>query len=104
LGGGDGVAPVVIGARCGSDALICRPSRAFGAGFGIGTVCAAEDLATDSVATQIMDAVTSNAKPLRTPIANCFAIRWFGSLFNASSCPAFGHFIVVSPKGDMVSP
>ena len=32
-GGAAEVAPVVVGPFCGSDALICRPPRAFGAGF-----------------------------------------------------------------------
>jgi hypothetical protein len=67
-------------------------------------VSAAEDVTPDSVATAIIDAAISNAKPLRMPIANCSVIRKCGSLFNASSCPAFGHFIVVSAKGDMVFP
>jgi hypothetical protein len=46
-----------------------------------------------------MDAAISNANPVRMPIANRSAIRKFGFLFNASSCPAFGHFIVVSAIG-----
>src|SRR5882724_789078 len=44
--GGVCVAPVVIGPFCESCALICTPpSRAFGAGFGIGTVCEKPDVA-----------------------------------------------------------
>jgi hypothetical protein len=74
--------------------------RAFGAGFGTGTVSAEH-----GVATLAMDAVINNAKPLRMPrIANCSAIRNFGFLFKASSCLAPGHFIVLSAKGDMVFP
>src|SRR5260370_18399237 len=45
------VAPVVIGAFCGSDALICTLLRPFGPGFGIRTVCAAERLTTPSAPT-----------------------------------------------------
>jgi hypothetical protein len=32
------------------------------------------------------------------------AIRYFGFLFNASSCLGRGHFIVLSAKGDIVFP
>ncbi len=104
-GGVAEVAPVVIGAFCGSDALIWRPPRAFGAGFGIGTVCAEAELTTDRVVTPTMDAAISNANPVRMPLsANCLAIPSFRFLFNASSCQAFGHFIVVSAKGDIVFP
>jgi hypothetical protein len=79
-------------------------SRAFGAGFGIGTVCGTGTLgAEDRVAPLIMNAAISNANPARSPVsANRSAMRSFGFLFNASSCLAFGHFIVVSAKGDMV--
>src|SRR6266404_4183475 len=100
LGGGAGIAPVVIGPFCGSDALIWTPSRPFGAGFGNGTVCAEADVATPA-----MDAAISNANPARTPApANRSPLRDFGFLFNASSCLALGHFIVVSAKGDIVFP
>jgi hypothetical protein len=92
--------PVVIGPFCGSDALTCTPSRPFGAGFGIGTVCAATEVATPTTDTAI-----SNANPVRTPVlANRSALRDLGFLFNASSCWALGHFIVVSAKGDIVFP
>jgi hypothetical protein len=99
--GGDAeVAPVVIGAFCGSEALIWTPPRAFGAGFGIGTVCA-----QDGVTTLIKEAAISSANAVRMPgIANCSAVRNFGFLFNVSSCLAAGHFIVLSAKGDIVFP
>jgi hypothetical protein len=71
-----------------------------GAGFGIGTVCAEADIAT-----QVKDAAISKANPVRIPaLANRSALRDFGFLFNASSCLALGHFIVVSVKGDIVFP
>jgi hypothetical protein len=52
-----------------------------------------------------MDAAISNANPVRMPApANRSALRDLGFLFNASSCLAFGSFIVVSAKGDIVFP
>jgi hypothetical protein len=99
-GGAAEVAPVVSGAFCGSDALIWTPSRPFGAGFGIGTVCA-----DDEVTAPDKDAATSSARPARmAAMADCLAIRNFGFLFNASSCPACGYFIVISAKGAIVFP
>ena len=72
----------------------------FAVGFGIGTLCAEAD-----VATAAMDAAISNANPVRMPaLANRSALRDLGFLFNASSCLAFGSFIVVSVKGDIVFP
>jgi hypothetical protein len=118
-GGAAGVAPVVIGPLCGSDALNWRRSRAFGAGFGIGTVragtvcagaagagtgCALPDVATDSVTTAAREAAIKNASPARVPGATCSGIGSFGFLCNALPYPAFGHFIVLSTKGDMVFP
>jgi hypothetical protein len=70
----------------------------------MGTICAETDLTTDSVATQLIDAPISNANPVRIPTANRLAIRSSGFLCNASSYLAIGHFIVLSPKGDMVFP
>ena len=48
-GGETAVAPVVTGPFCPSDALICTPSRPFGAGFGTGTVCAPERVAMPAI-------------------------------------------------------
>src|SRR5947209_13084907 len=86
-GGVAEVAPVVIGALCGSDALIWMlPLRAFGAGFGTGTICA-EPGATSQVA-------NSKASPLRiAPTANGTGIRIFGLLFNANSFSTIMHFL-----------
>jgi hypothetical protein len=80
--------------------------RPFGAGFGIGTVCVEGTLcAEDGTATLIMDAAISMAMPIRMPrIASCSVIASFEFLFNASSCLAFGHFIVLSAKAAIVFP
>jgi len=100
LGGGAWVAPVVIGGFCGSDALICTPSRAFGAGFGIGTFCA-----EDGAANAVRDAAISSASAARRPRPAVRSATWnFGFLFNATSCLSIGHFIVLSAQGDMVFP
>ena len=98
--GGDAeVAPVVSGPLCGSDALICM-LRLFGAGFGIGTVCA-----TDGATTLVTYAAIIAAKPMRMPrIASRPVIGDLGFLFNASSRLAFSHFNVLSAKGDIVFP
>jgi hypothetical protein len=50
------------------------------------------------------EAAISNADPARMPSANCSAVRSFRFLFNALPYPAFGHFIVLSTKGDTVFP
>ena len=68
--------------------------------FGIGTACAEH-----GVTMPVRDAAISNAKPGRTPgIANLAVIRSSGFLVNASSCQAFGDFIVVWAKGGIVFP
>src|SRR4051812_21782442 len=93
FGGGWG-APVVIGPFWESCALSCVPSRPFGAGFGTGTFCA-----EDGVAMATMDAAVSSASAVRArEIAGCFVIRYFESLFNATSHFAALHFIVVGSK------
>jgi hypothetical protein len=83
-------------------------SRALGAGFGIGTVCAfgvGTVCAEDGVTAFASDAATSTAQPVRMPrIASSSAIRNFGFLFNGSSCLAFGPFIVLLIKADIVFP
>src|SRR3954469_1102917 len=57
--GGACVAPVVVGPFWESCALICTPpSRAFGAGFGIGTFCESEGGAAAAT-----DAATTSASP-----------------------------------------
>jgi hypothetical protein len=109
----------VIGPFCGSDALIWTLSRFFGAGFGIGTVCAGTactgtvgaakgcallGVATDIVSAAVREAAIKNVNPARVPRASCSAIRSCRFLFNALPYPAFGHFIVLSTKGDMVFP
>jgi hypothetical protein len=97
FGGAIGVVPVVIGAFCWSDAVSWTP-RAFGAGFGIGTICAEH-----GVATLTTDTAISNAKAVRMAgTANCSVIRIFVLLFNESSWLACGHFIALSPKGAIV--
>jgi hypothetical protein len=79
--------------------------RAFGAGFGIGTACAEADIGADSVAAPVTDAAISNTRAQRMPVAvSCRAIRISGFLVNAWSCLAFGPFIVISAKGDIVFP
>ena len=118
-GGASGVAPVVIGPLCGSDALNWTLSRFFGAGFGLGTIgagtlctgtvgaakgCALPEVATDSVTAAVREAAIKNANPARVPRVTCSAIPSFRFLFNALPYPAFGHFIVLSTKGDMVFP
>src|SRR3982074_351648 len=93
-GGEAEVAPVVIGPLFGSDALIWTPTRPFGAGLGIGTVCA-----VDGVTRPDMEATISNARAVRARgPANCSVIRSLAFLFNASSCRAFSHFIVVRQR------
>jgi hypothetical protein len=53
----------------------------------------------------ISDAAINAAPPMRTPrIIVGPAIRNFGFLFNASSCLAFGPFIVLLAKADIVFP
>ena len=95
------VAPVVVGPFCGSDALIWTPPRAFGARFRNRNGLRVQT----ALAMPTMDAAISNANPVRMPApANCSAIRSLGFLFNAWSCQALGHFIVVSAKGDIVFP
>ena len=81
--GGAWVAPVVTGAFCGIlRAHLHVPSRPFGAGFGTGTVCAEAGVAAPAT-----DAAISSASPQRMPRwVKCCVIRYFGSLFNASSC------------------
>jgi hypothetical protein len=66
---------------------------------------------TDGAAMQTIDAAISNANPRRmppsatSPVLRCIGFPGrFGFLFNAGSCQAFGHFIVVSSKGDIVFP
>ena len=106
IGGSGGVAevaPIVSWAFCESEALIWTPLRAFGAGFGIGTVCAAEDVTPASVTTPTMEAAISHAKPRRMPpAATNPVIPGFRFLFNTWSCQAFGYFIAISPKGGIV--
>jgi hypothetical protein len=64
--GGVWVVPVVIGPLF-SCALICTPpSRAFGAGFGTGTVCESAGIAKPA-----MDVAIKRASPERSP-------RWMG--------------------------
>jgi hypothetical protein len=90
----------VIGAFGAPCALICTPpSRAFGAGFGTGTFCADEGIATPA-----RDAVTNSASPLRMPRpVDCFVIRYFGPVFEAS--PRFdGCFIALWTKRGIVFP
>src|ERR1700740_3233277 len=98
--GTEAVAPVVIGPLCESEAPVSPPLRAFGAGLGTGTVCA-----DDGIVMPVRNAAITTASPARRPgLTNCAAVRSFGFLFNASSCQASGHFIVVSAKGGIVFP
>jgi hypothetical protein len=81
-----------------SEALIWM-LRAFGAGFGIGTVCAEAGVAP------ISEAAISTAQAARRPgIANRCGTGNLGVWFNAVSCLAAGHFTVVSAKGGMFFP
>src|SRR5205814_7522315 len=70
-----GLAAVVAGFFCGSDALIWTKPRAFGAGFGTGTVCAEDGAA--------IQAAMNNANATGMTSANCLAIPNGGFLFNA---------------------
>src|SRR5580693_312658 len=98
-GGRAGVVPVINWLFCGSDALIWMLPRAFGAGFGIGTFCA-----KDEVTVPATYAAISNAKAARMPgTPDCFAIRDFGFLFN-SSCLGCRPFYSALVKGDIVFP
>jgi hypothetical protein len=55
--------------------------------------------------THISDATINAAPPMRMPLVIVgSAIRNFGFLFNASSCLAFGPFIVLLAKADIVFP
>jgi len=104
FGGAVGVVPVVIGAFCWSDAVNWTP-RAFGAGFGTGTIGAEAVCADDGAAMLTTDKAISNAKAVRMPgAADCSVIRIFVFLFNESSWLARGHFIALSPKGAIVFP
>jgi hypothetical protein len=53
------------------------------------------DCAEDGAAAADIDAAISNANAVRMPIVSCSVIRCLGFLFNASSCLAFSHFMVV---------
>ena len=106
--GGTDTAPVVIGARGCSDALICMLRigvlRAFGAGFGIGTVCA-----ETAVTAVIMAAAISAAMPARRllpmpRLANCAVIRNFGFPFNMLSRAAPALLSWISAKRGIVFP
>jgi len=103
-GGVKGVAPVVIGLFCASEALIWTLPRAFGAGLGIGTVCADDDVTTDSVATPAIDA--ASATPIRRAWRRRRIVRPFQvcDFYSTRGPVGFGHFIVVSAKGDIVFP
>jgi hypothetical protein len=69
-------------------------SRPFGAGLGIGTFCD-----NDGVAMPPIDAAIRIANAVRVElIENRSAIRGFRFLVNASSCRAFGSFIVLYVK------
>jgi hypothetical protein len=81
LGGTVCAAPVVEGARGASDALNCTLSRPFGAGFGTGTVWAADGGATPTRVTAI-----SNVKAVGMPQqTRRSAAKRFGSVFKTSS-------------------
>jgi hypothetical protein len=76
------VVPVVIGARCASDALIFTPSRDFGAGFGTGTVCA-----DNGRASAVATAATSTPVTMERPREDADSTdRTLEILSNASSC------------------
>src|SRR6516164_2070279 len=81
--GSGGVAVPVVGSErfCRSDALNCLLSRPLGAGFGTGTVCAVE-----SVATPATETATIKANAARAPASvNGSAGRNFAILVNAKS-------------------
>src|ERR1700731_782689 len=107
LGGDTWVAPVVTGPFCASKALI-GVTRPFGAGLGIGTACASGAgtvCAKDGVTAPPIDAAIRSARAVRAAgRRNCSAIRDFLFPVNASSCRAFGAFIALCAKGDIVFP
>ncbi len=78
-GAAAGVAPVVTGPFC-SEALICTLPRAFGAGFGIGTLCAKEDDVPNAGA-----AIRSASAPAIMQRCERSLIREFRWIFNAQS-------------------
>src|SRR5438128_303787 len=102
VGGADRVVAVVSGGFC-SDALIWK-LRALGAGFGIGTVGAAgaadgveNSCAEDGAARHAAAIAVSNASAACLQrAANCTVIRTFRFLFNLSSRPVIGPFILFS--------
>ena len=79
------VAPVVAGPRCGSDALICVPSRAFRRGLRNRNALRGSRRRAVSMAV----AISAASQPSRCACREsriAAVIRDFGFLFNASSC------------------
>jgi hypothetical protein len=81
---------------CGSDALIWTKSRAFGAGFGTGTVCAEDGAA--------IQAAINNVNPMRMASANCVAIPNGGFLFNAKILSGLSAFYLGFDQMSIVFP
>src|SRR5690349_5749884 len=97
-GAAAGVAPVVAG-PFGSEALICTLPRAFGAPFGIGTLCAGDDDAPNAG-----EAIRRTIAPAIMQRCERSLIREFRWIFNAQSWSGFGPFTALWKRCGKVFP